>query len=268
MSVKALNRIVNKVIKEAEIKLPTQVSKAEGLVNGLISKVEQQIPTIETIKGRICTPSNLDAAKRAYNTYNNLLSKLNILISKAQILIESLNQAIEFIRNLLQSLLKFLEVLSFLANTLKLAIPALTAALVAIVPPYASGGAISILMERKQDIKDKVNLFSNVIKGMIKFISFILPRLEIIDNQIINLIPNFDNLSNAFQRVKNSLDNCLKERLLEQPAITYNDLNTDLETLIDNENNNQGIKIQEFKFTPINALSYKVRNIPLEEFKN
>ena len=61
MSVKALNRIVNKVLKEVEIKLPTQSDKALTLVNNLIPNIEQQLPSIETIKGRVCTPSNLDA---------------------------------------------------------------------------------------------------------------------------------------------------------------------------------------------------------------
>lgn len=270
-------RLMDKVTEDVSFKLKKEINQIEPSIQNQITQLQNKIPSPETIKNRICGTSDVNVAKKMYNQLNDELGKINNMIEKTKSSIDRFNDKINVVRALLEGLLDIANTLVVVLEALKLAIPALDAALASQTVPHINGLTVIKLKENKDDLRDKIDSYSNIARSIAGKINFIIPKLNIIENQLSSLNSLPDLPSGLLEVSKEELDNCMKERLIKisPPADSLEDgveggvdaENQTLDSLIDKENRNQqnSAKVEEFTKTPNKTIKYEVKNISSEE---
>lgn len=274
-------RLMDKVTEDVSFKLKKEINQIEPSIQNQITQLQNKIPSPETIKNRICRTPDINVAKKMYNQLNDELEKINDMIEKTKSSIDRFNDKINVVRALLEGLLDIANTLVVVLEALKLAIPALDAALASQTVPHINGLTVIKLKENKDDLRDKIDSYSNIARGIAGKINFIIPKLNIIENRLSSLNSLPDLPSGLLEVSKEELDNCMKERLIEisPPADSLEDgaeggvdaQNQTLDSLIDKENRNQEntTKIEEFGYEGFpKTEEYTVKTIPSEDLEN
>ena len=211
----------------------------------------------------------------------DMMDKAQKIIDKVKGLIDKLNNVISKVKSILEGILTIADTILKILDAIKLALPALDAVLAAQTVPHINGKTVEVAIDKKKDIKDKIKLFSNVIKGITGKVEYIIPKLNKIEGvaATINSLPNLP--QSKLDSSKDTMDQCMKDRLVEAspPVESLEDgaeggvdaQNQTLDSLIDKENRNQEntTKIEEFGYEGFpKTEEYTVKTIPSEDLEN
>lgn len=280
-----VNKLMDKATGGISDKVPKELAKVQDTVKSQLPKAMDKVPDMKTIQDRICGNTSMDSSKDMFNKMGDSMSKAKDMIEKLKALIDKVKAIINKVKTFLETILSIADVINTIIKALKTVITGLKAGVtgMSFVPSTVATpmpvGPVLLLKDGIKKADDTLKLFSNVVKGIVKKVEFIIPKLTLPDVNLGKLDGMINSAEGLLNQSKGKLDTCMKNKLATSlpPADVLDDGvdggvdpgNQTLESLIDKENKNQGIKIEEWGYEGFpRTEEYNVRNVPPEELES